>query len=439
MRRRLPVESLLWIGFFALVALLMAVDLGVHRKHPHVLSLREALAWTGFYVTLALAFSIFIYFSYQENWLGVGVEWREDLTGTQAALRFFTAWLLEWSLSLDNIFVIALIFAYFQVPAVHQHRVLFWGILGALVFRALMIVAGITLLRHFDWIVYVFGGLLLFTAIRMLVARHDNLKPQRNPLVQLCRRCFQITEGFRGSAFLVREEGGLHATPLLLALIVVESADFLFALDSIPAAFSVTTDPFLVLTSNMFAVMGLRALYFALAGLMDRFRYIKMSLVFVLAFVGMKLILTHDFHIPTWVSLVVIAGFLTVGILASIFHEDTAPLLSPLQEEMEALATVTLRQARRVVILVMGSTLLMLGIVMIVAPGPGFLTVFFGLAILGLEYAWARVWLAKVREKVREMREDLERTVSRRRRGGAPRDPSAPDQNPGLDESLPSG
>jgi tellurite resistance protein TerC len=411
------VESFLWVGFLALVVLLLAIDLGIHRRHPHVLSLKEALAWTGFYVTLALAFSVFVYFSYEENWLGAGVERLEDLSGAEAALKFFTAWLLEWSLSLDNIFVIALIFAYFRVPGDQQHRVLFWGILGAVVFRALMILAGITLLRRFDWIVYVFGSLLLLTAVRMLVARHDNLRPQRNPLIRFCKRCFPLTEDFRGSAFFVREGGRLHATPLALALMVVESTDFLFAIDSIPAAFAVTRDPFLILTSNMFAVMGLRALYFALAGLMTRFRYIKMSLVFVLAYVGVKLILSHHFPIPTFVSLAVIAGFLTVGIVASIFHEDTAPLLSPLQEEMEALATLTLRQARRVVIVVMGSTLLLLGLIMIIAPGPGFLTVFLGLAILGLEFAWARVWLARTRERMRDMREDLERRVRRDRKG----------------------
>lgn len=328
-------EPFLWVGFLLLVVFLMAVDLGVHRKGPQLLSFREALAWTGFYVSLALVFCLFVYFIYEHNLLGVGVEWREDLTGAEAALNFFTAWLLEWSLSLDNIFVIALIFTYFQVPAGQQHRVLFWGILGALVFRALMILAGIALLGRFEWVVYVFGALLIFTAVRMLAARHDNLRPHRNPLVQFSKRIFPVTDGFRGSAFLVREKGRLRATPLLLALMVVESTDLLFALDSIPAAFAVTTDPFLVLTSNMFAVLGLRALYFALAGLMARFRYLKMSLVFILAFVGVKFLLTHHFPIPTWVSLAVIAGFLSVGVLTSLFHEDTAPLRSPLERKRD--------------------------------------------------------------------------------------------------------
>jgi len=412
-------EAFLWIGFIVLVLFLLAVDLGLHRKKPNILSMKEALAWTGFYVSLALAFCVFTYFVYEHNWLSAGVEWREDLSGAQAALNFFTAWLLEWSLSLDNIFVIALIFSYFQVPAGQQHRVLFWGIVGALVLRGIMILAGLSLMRHFDWIVYVFGGLLILTAVRMLSARHDNLRPHRNLVVRLSKRWFPVTDGFRGSHFLVRERGRLHATPLALALIVVETTDLVFAVDSIPAAFAVTTDPYLVMTSNMFAVLGLRALYFALAGLMARFRYLKMSLVFVLAYVGVKLILSHHHPIPTYVSLAVIMGFLSVGILASIFHDDTAPILSPLEAEMEALATVTLRQARRIVILVIGSTILVLGAAMIVAPGPGFLTVFLAFSLLALEFAWARLWLARVREKMQALRQDLERTL--RKRGRNPR------------------
>ncbi len=322
-------QPLLWIGFVVLVLSLLALDLGAHRRNPQQVPVPRALGWTGFYVTLALAFCAFVYLAYQHNWLGAGVGWREDLTGAEAALKFFTAWLLEWSLSLDNIFVIALIFSFFQVPSSQQHRVLFWGILGALVFRGLMIMAGVALIQRFDWIVYVFGALLLLTAVRMLAARHDNLRPHRNPVVQACRRFVPITDGFRGSHFVVREAGRIYATPLALALMVVESTDLLFAVDSIPAAFAVTTDPFLILTSNIFAVMGLRALYFALAGLMSRFRYLKMSLVFVLAYVGVKFMISHHFPIPTWVSLAVIVGFLAVGIVASIFHEDTAPLRPP--------------------------------------------------------------------------------------------------------------
>jgi len=369
--------------------------------------MREALAWTGFYVTLALAFSAFVYLVYENDWMEASARIREDLRGAEAALYFFTAWLLEWSLALDNIFVIALVFSYFRVPAGQQHRVLFWGILGALFFRALMILAGVSLIRRFDWIVYVFGGLLLLTAVRLLVARHDNLEPERNPLVRLCRRCFAMTDGYRGSAFFVREGGRLHATPLALALIVVESTDLLFAVDSIPAAFAITTDPFLVFTSNIFAVLGLRALYFTLAALLDRFRYLKMSLVFILAFVGIKFILTHHFHVPAWVSLAVIVAFLAVGIVASVLHRDTAPLHSPLEEELEALAALTLRQARQVVILVVGSTLLLLGGFLVLLPGPRYLILLVFLGAVGAELIWGWTWLGQARERVEAMRREM--------------------------------
>jgi len=375
--------------------------------------MREALAWTGFYVTLAIAFSAFVFFIYEHNWIEAGAGLREDLSGSEAALYFFTAWLLEWSLALDNIFVIALIFAYFQVPAGQQHRVLFWGILGALVFRALMILTGVSLIHRFDWVVYVFGGLLLVTAVRLLTARHDNLAPHRNPLVRLCRRCFAMTDGYRGSAFFVREGGRLHATPLTLALIVVESTDLLFAVDSIPAAFAITTDPFIVFTSNIFAVLGLRALYFALAALLDRFRYLKMSLVFILAFVGVKFLLSHHFHLPAWVSLVVILGFLCVGVLASVVQRDTAPLRSPLQEEMDTLVQITLRQARQVVTLVFGSTVVLLGIVILLVPGPALVFLAFSLAILGLESFWAWRWVGETSRKIEEMREEVEGSAGR--------------------------
>ena len=328
-------ESLLWIGFVGLILLLLGIDLGAHRRRPGAMPVRVALSWVSFYVFLALGYSVFIYLSYEYNWLGAGAGWAEDLRGAEAAVKFFTAWLLEWSLSVDNIFVFALIFTYFKVPAPQQHRVLFWGILGALVFRGLMILAGVALIQRFEWIVYVFGGLLLLTAVRMLTSQGESVEPEKNPLVRICGYCFPMTGGYRGSAFFVREQGRLFATPLALTLLVVESTDLLFAVDSIPAAFAVTTDPFLVLTSNIFAVLGLRALYFALAGLMDKFRYLKLSLVFILAYVGVKFILSHHVSIPAWVSLTVIAGGLGLGVVASLLPAaDTSALRSPPPEEM---------------------------------------------------------------------------------------------------------
>ena len=308
-----------WIGFLALVLTLLALDLGVFNRRPHVVSTREALGWTAVWVALSLSFNTLVYFMYEQHWLGIGQTVGHPLGGRQAAIEFCTAYLVEKSLSLDNIFVIALIFAYFQVPARLQHRVLFWGVLGALVLRGVMILAGLVFIERFSWVVYVFGGLLIVTAIKMLVAGDEKVEPDRNPLVRLVRRVFPIV-GYREHHFVVNEGGRRAVTTLLLALAMVESTDLLFAVDSIPAVFAVTRDPFLVFTSNVFAILGLRSLYFALAAVLEKFRYMKVSLVFILAFVGAKMILTHHYPIPALVSLTVIVTILLVGVLASLLH-----------------------------------------------------------------------------------------------------------------------
>jgi tellurite resistance protein TerC len=233
-------------------------------------------------------------------------------------VQYLTAWLLEQSLSLDNVFVIALVFSYFGVPLSLQHRVLFWGIVGVLVMRGIMIALGAVLIARFDWIIYVFGGLLLLTAAKLAFAGDNEVDPSRNLFVRFFRRLYPVTEGFRGAKFFVLEEGRRRMTPLFLALIVVESTDLLFAVDSIPAVFAVTQDPFLVFTSNIFAILGLRSLYFTLAGLMEKFRHVKIALVFILAFVGVKMLLSHHYKLPDLLSLGVIAGALTLGVLASL-------------------------------------------------------------------------------------------------------------------------
>ena len=321
----------LYLGFLLLILCLLALDLGVFHRKLHIIRVREAMAWTAFWVVLALIFNVLIYFMYENHWLGIGAEIGHELDGSSAAIQFLTGYVVEKSLSLDNIFVIALIFAYFRVPAIYQHRVLFWGILGALVMRGAMIAAGAALIRRFDWIVYVFGGMLMLTAVKMLVSRHDNLEPERNPLIKLVRRLYPVSSDFVEQRFFTCLEGRRAVTPLLLVLLLVESTDVLFAVDSIPAIFAITHDPFIVFTSNVFAILGLRSLYFALAGMMDRFRYLKMSLVFVLAFVGVKMMLSHHHPLPTIVSLAVIGGILSVGILASVLagHRDTARLEPP--------------------------------------------------------------------------------------------------------------
>jgi len=316
---------LIWIGFVVFVLLMLALDLGVFNRQAHVVKTREALAWTGVWILVALGFNVAVYYMYRHHWLGMGVRIGHDLTGEQAALQFFTGYVIEKSLSLDNIFVIALIFNYFAVPAIYQHRVLFWGVLGALVMRGMMIAAGAALINRFEWTIYIFGGLLLVTAVKMLVVHHDDVHPERNPLVKLARRIYPVTAAYEGQHFFSHLDGRRAMTPLFLVLLVVESSDVLFAVDSIPAIFAVTRDPFLVFTSNVFAILGLRSLYFALAAVMGRFRYVKSSLVFVLAFVGIKMLLSHHHPIPTAFSLAVIAGILAVGVLASLFGMKRGP------------------------------------------------------------------------------------------------------------------
>lgn len=321
----------LWLGFILLIIGLLALDLGVFNRQPHVIGAREALLWSAFWIALALLFNTLVYFMYEHHWFGIGHRIGHLLDGPQAALQFFTGYIIEKSLSLDNIFVIALIFAYFNVELKYQHRVLFWGILGALIMRGGMIAAGVALISHFSWMSYVFGLMLLFTAVKMLVVRHDNLEPEKNPLIRLAQKYFPVTLHFEGQRFFVRKGRKLFMTPLFLVLLVIESTDVMFAIDSIPAIFAVTQDPFIVFTSNIFAILGLRSLYFALAAIMAKFRYLKMSLVFVLAYVGVKMLLAHTYPIPTLESLAIIAGLLAIGIVASIFAgaRDTAPLLPP--------------------------------------------------------------------------------------------------------------
>jgi tellurite resistance protein TerC len=391
---------IIWVAFIAMVVAFLALDLGVFHRRPHAISIKEALAWTAFWIALALVFNGFVYMLYEHHWLDFGTSLRQELEGGEAALKFFTGYLVEKSLSVDNIFVIAMIFAYFGVPLQLQHRVLFWGILGALVLRGVMIAAGAALITKFAWTIYVFGALLLLTAGKLLVTRHDNLAPERNLLVRWVRKMYPVSRDFDGSRFFTTVDGKRAITPLFLALIVVESSDIFFAVDSIPAIFAITRDPFIVFTSNVFAILGLRSLYFAVAGMMARFRYLKMSLVFLLAFVGVKMLLAHHHPVPTLTSLAIIVGILGVGMVASIAasHRDTAPLESPLLDDLERLAVVSIRQARRIVVLTVGSTILILGLAMLVLPGPGILVTWGGLAILAIEFVSARRWMARVRD-----------------------------------------
>lgn len=391
-----------WIGFIVLVLLLLALDLGVLNRKAHVIAPGEALGWSAFWIALALVFNIFIFQAYERHWLGIGLNGTEVLDGGTAALQFFTAYVVEKSLSLDNIFVIAMIFGWFKVPAMFQHRVLFWGILGALVLRGAMILAGTALIQRFSWSIYLFGALLIFTAIRMLVTRHEDVSPEKNWMVRLFRRFMPTTTEYHGQNFLVRQEGVLTATPLFLALVMVESADIMFAVDSIPAVFAVTRDPFLVFTSNVFALLGLRSLYFALAAVMDKFRYLKISLVFVLGFVGVKMMLAHVSPVPPLASLAIIGAILGIGVIASLMagSSDPAALKSPLQDELPSLLELTRKHMRRALVLIFGSTILVVGVALLFLPGPGIPMILGGLALLSLEFLWARRWSCRLRQAV---------------------------------------
>jgi tellurite resistance protein TerC len=292
-----------WLGFSALVVGLLVLDLGVLNRRSHVLTLKEALSWSGGVVALAILFGLFIL-------------WRE---GTQQALEYYTGYLIELSLSVDNLFVFLLIFTYFCVRADAQPKVLKWGILGAIVMRLIMIGLGAFLLDRFNWIVYVFGGLLVVTGIRMFTQKEERVDLERNPVVRLARRFIPLSPSYDGTRFFTRTVSGKAlATPLLLVLLVVEWSDLVFAIDSIPAIFAVTRDPFLVYSSNVFAILGLRALYFVLAGMLDKFVYLKPAISFILVFVGLKMLLSGVFHLPTLVSLGVIVTTLTLAVVLSL-------------------------------------------------------------------------------------------------------------------------
>jgi tellurite resistance protein TerC len=409
----------LYFSLFILLVLgLLALDLGVFHREDEVMSTKIALGWTCFWIALSLLFNALIYVIYEHHWLGIGAGPEIHATGATAAIDFFTAYLVEKSLSLDNIFVIALVFSYFRVPAHYQHRVLFWGILGALAMRGLMIGAGIAAISQFSWLTYVLGGLLIATALKMMVAQQDHLEPDKNLIIRIVGRVFLVTKDYRGRQFFIKENGKWAATPLFLTLIMIESTDLLFAVDSIPAVLAITIDPFIVFTSNVFAILGMRSLYFALASLLDRFRFLKTSLIFILAFVGIKMILAqHVIKIDSLASLGVIGGLLLMGIAASIIANKSTPSsdISPLKE-LTKLSLVTVRTVRRLFFLAAGSTIILMGAIMILLPGPGLLVIFLGLTLLAVEFVWARVWIKKVEQRILDLQKSAHHLLKRGKR-----------------------
>jgi tellurite resistance protein TerC len=305
-------KTIFWIGFNVFVVLMLVLDLGVFHRKSHEIKLKEALAWSGIWIALALVFNAGLYFFYPPL---------EGQTSADSALQFFTGYVIEKSLSIDNIFVFVLIFSYFRVKPEHQHKVLFWGILGALVMRAVFIFAGVALINKFAFVIYIFGAFLILTGIKLALEKDKKVNPEKNPLLKIFRKFFKVTPEFDNDKFITKLNGRRMATPLLVVLIVVETTDLIFAVDSIPAILAVTRDPFIVYSSNVFAILGLRALYFALAGLMRLFHYLHYGLAAILILVGAKMILNHHFEakiISTELSLLLVLVILAVSVFLSL-------------------------------------------------------------------------------------------------------------------------
>lgn len=305
---------IVWILFSVAILFFLALDLGVFNREAHVIKTKEAAIWTSIWVSIALGFSAVIWWLFENGQVANPT----GLSPGDAVLKYITGYLIELSLSIDNVFVIAVIFSSFSIPKMYQHRVLFWGILGAIVFRALMIVFGVALINKFDWIVYVFGVFLIYTAYKMLKSDNTQFNPKNSWIFKRTRRFLPFTAFFYGDNFFIRRMGKLIATPLFMALLMVELTDVLFALDSIPAILAITADPFIVFSSNILAILGLRSMYFLISQMLDKFRFINYSLVGILTFVGLKMIFSHHIELPEWLSLTVIAAALASGILASV-------------------------------------------------------------------------------------------------------------------------
>lgn len=299
----MEVNVFFWIGFHILIFSLLALDLGVFNKKAHKIEVREALTWSGVWVSLALLFNVFVLIEF----------------GRQNALEFFTAYIIEYSLSVDNIFVFILIFTYFSIQPEYQHKILFWGILGALVMRGIFIITGITLISKFHWIILIFGGFLVITGVKMIFQNDAAVDPEKNTFLRIFRKIFRVTDTLRGDRLFVKENGKLYATPLFMVLLVIESSDLIFAVDSIPAVLAISKESFIVYTSNIFAILGLRSLYFAISGIMGYFRFLKIGLAFILTFVGVKMLLSFfRIEIPILLSLAVIIGILLISVMASL-------------------------------------------------------------------------------------------------------------------------
>ena len=307
-------QVIFWVAFNIFVITMLVLDLGVFHRKSHIIKFKESLVWCAIWISLALLFNLGIYI------------W----SGPKLAIQFLTGYLIELSLSIDNLFVFLLIFSYFRVPHKYQHRVLFWGILGAVIMRAVFIAAGITLIQKFHWIIYIFGGFLIFSGIKLALEKDKEIHPEKNPVLKLFRRFMPVLRNYKEGKFFLKRDQRYFATPLFIVLLVVETTDVMFALDSIPAVIAITTDPFIVYTSNVFAILGLRAIFFALSGIMQLFHYLHYGLSFILVFVGVKMLISKFYEVPVEIALGVIVGVLTISVIASMIKPRKTEEISPI-------------------------------------------------------------------------------------------------------------
>lgn len=406
----------LWISFASLIVALIALDLGVLRRIPRRVGRGAALGWTVFWFGIALAFNGGIHWAYNAHWQGLGLAVNgasAPVSGEEASLQFLAAFLIETCLSLDNVFVMGAIFTHFKVPERLRQRVLTTGLLVALVGRGAIASLLVVFTSSFSWSIYVLGVLLLLAALRMVVIRQQGLDPQKNLIARITRFFFPMTESLDGANLVTRVNGRLALTSLMTALVFIETADMFFAAETIPAALAVSKDPFLIVTSNVFAVFVTRSMYFAIADLTSWIRYVKIGLALVLAYVAVLMINVHRFTVPTEVSLVVLFALVGAGVVAALLFAKPgpAPTVSPLGEDADRVAKIALKQAAKVISLVVGSTVTIIGILMLPGPGPGLVVIPIGLAILAAEFVWARRLLQKYTETAQKLGEKAGSTL----------------------------
>lgn len=394
------IYCMLILVFILSIVCLLALDLGLVHRRIQQISYFEALVQSAFWLVIGLSFGIVVYFAYEYHWLAQATG-SSEISGKQALLEYLSAYLVEKALSLDNLFVISLIFSSLKIPVQLQYRVLLWGILGAIVFRGIMIFGGITLINHFDWMFYLFGGVMLLSAFKLLANQTKPDSIDKNLAVRFLTRHLPVSSLTANGDFLSRVDGKLFVTPLFTAMLLVESADLLYALDSIPAVIAVSREPFIVYSSNIFAILGLRALYFVLASAIQKLHYLRLGLVIILLYLGCKMLLSQVYPIDTLTSLVVITGILMLAILTSLRKKEQVDFIeaSPLASDLGKIYLVTYAGLKRILISVIGTSVVIVGIIMIFTPGPAIIVIPAGLAILATEFIWARLLLKKFKNK----------------------------------------